>query len=147
MMESINKLRFHVATRSIDSHDKDVKVSGKTVLDALNAIDDELSEKYMLLPVDADGVPIHVGDTVIDFKTERSVVAIAENVIVMDGYTDGDSIRIGYAFNHHHVKPRMVVDVLLEFVDRYNFAKGGCDEEGVVEKYVAELYELLGGDA
>lgn len=84
------------------------------ILGCLDAIEAEIAEKYMELPVDADGVPIRVGDKLFNKNKPTDVykvTAIADN-----GY-----IRIYHDTAHihssqcRHVKPRTIEDVMAEY--------------------------------
>ena len=81
------------------------------MMEIADAVEAEIAEKYMELPVDADGVPIHVGDELFNKNKPTDVykvTAIADN-----GY-----IRIYHDTAHihssqcRHVKPRTLEDVL-----------------------------------
>lgn len=104
-MESIEKLR---ASQYVGQH-----MSLSEIADEIEA---EIESRYMLLPVDADGVPIHVGDELFNKNKPTDVykvTAIADN-----GY-----IRIYHDTAHihssqcRHVKPRTIEDVLRDLVD------------------------------
>ena len=97
-LESIEKLRDEarrcfVSTPAMES-----------LLECADEIQAEIDSRYMLLPVDAVGVPIHVGDEVVDYETPRRVVAVTSNEIVMTGYpcTGEQMNRFGIAKGYHH---------------------------------------------
>ena len=107
----------------------------------------EVDGRFMELPLDADGVPIRVGD-----KMELSKGRVGKVVAVSDlQFTARVSAReekpVCQAHLHHHVKPRTLEDVLQDLEGmRGNYA----DYEDVVcraAKYAAEIRELLGSDA
>ena len=114
----------------------------------LEALKREIAEKYMPLPVDADGVPIHVGDEVVyDHKGLRlgksetvKWIAIGESETHIttehNSYSSPDVLR--------HVKPRTLRDVLFDFMRDCETSELGNSE--LVEKYEVELRELLGGE-
>ena len=113
-------------------------------------IEAEIAERYQLLPVDADGVPIHCGDRMrLDNGHEGDVWLIGVFDIMMSDHTCFDWAK------SHHVKPRTVEDVLEDFLADYDdWDDGntlGCDREKMraehFEKYADEIRELLGGDA
>lgn len=92
---------------------------------ACGEIEREIAERYMELPVDADGVPIHMGDSLVARERTASyrgtVVGIeignAENLVGLDGY---EGYR-RYSFNQcRHVRPRTIEDVLEEFAHEWN---------------------------
>ena len=111
----------------------------------LEAIQTEIDSRYMLLPMDADGVPIHVGDYLrfCDFDIQCAAVS-PERVYYWDEYSDAHWVK---GCECHHVKPRTVEDVLREF------AKSGTPtgdggvlfETALIEKYADELQ--MRGDA
>ena len=100
-----------------------------------------IDEYYQLLPVDADGVPIHVGDVVeyVDGTLPKEVYAIVSPTMVMvdTGPRFADSCR------HHRVPT--VEDLLREFAL-------ACEDAGnsrpavmrLAEEYAAKL--RLAGD-
>ena len=67
---------------------------------------------YMALPADADGVPIRVGDKVVDWDTPRLVVAVSEDSICLAGYESDSYYRMGIAKNYRHHHEPTVEDVL-----------------------------------
>jgi hypothetical protein len=119
-------------------------------------IEAEIAEHYMELPVDADGVPIHVGDEMVDSKTSRTVVAVAPESFMMDGYETGSFYRPGLAKNYRHVKPRTLEDVLEDYVVEYQTrharSESGAehfdhvDVHEMVKRCADEIRELMGGD-
>ena len=142
-MKSIDKLREFV--------DDQFVISGQAYLQGMaiaSSIEAEIERDYMRLPVDADGVPIHVGDEMVDSKTLRTVVAVAPKSFMMAGYENGSFYRPGLAKNHHHVKPRTLEDVLVDMLeDAVGYSDAHTDVSLVaVEKYADEIRELLGGD-
>ena len=114
--------------------------------DIADEIQAEVDERFMELPVDADGVPIRVGDTVewLVKNGDYEVVAVGELVALKLG-EDGSFTIAADALRH--VKPRTLEDVLRDLEGmRGNYA----DYEDVVcraAKYAAEIRELLGVDA
>lgn len=117
------------------------------LLPSLDAIQAEVDERFMELPVDADGVPIHVGDLVaLNYGEPFKVGGIrdAGNQWHIFRY---ELNRWWSPLDLHHVKPRTLEDVLREFGDWYAHTKGGCDEDTVMSEYAAEIRELLGVDA
>ena len=108
----------------------------------------EVDERFMELPVDADGVPIRVGDTVewLVKNGDYEVVAVGELVALKLG-EDGSFTIAADALRH--VKPRTLEDVLCDFVN--DVAKQGhqigLTAHGLSDKYAADIRELLGVDA
>ena len=116
-------------------------------------IEAEIADKYIRLPVDADGVPIHVGD-VMEFCENRNqgiVKALNEHMVIAvhvgDDYKnyakygllwDADSCR--------HAKPDKLSELLCDMIHEY-----GCTDaltETVAGKYAERIRELMkeGGD-
>ena len=105
------------------------------VRELLDAIEREVDGRFMELPVDADGVPLHLNDEVCSLVTERTyfVTGVADGAVQIDFYAtwlDADSLR--------HVKPKLrtVEDVLREFAEQ---AEKGKYSNDMVAKYAAEL--------
>ena len=120
---------------------------------------DYVKEHYMKLPVDADGVPIHIGDYLQLGETHGEVVALtycpANGELPWEWQCDtGDWYNTAFA---HHTKPRTVEDVLGEYRSECeqlvsSLECGVIDAEryrqrlvDIGEKYAAEL--MLRGDA
>lgn len=143
-MKSIDKLRKFVKDRFVINSQS--LNSGMQIADEIEA---EIAERYMELPADADGVPIHVGDVMMDGKTPRYAVAVAPESFMMDGYETGSFYRPGLAKNHRHVKPRTLEDVLIDMLETaVGYSDAHTDVALVaVESYADEIRELLGGDA
>ena len=102
----------------------------------IDEIEREIAERYMELPVDADGVPIRVGDEVfIDpvSKTVYEVEAVGDGFVVFDGMFERSSNDC------RHVTPRTIEDVLRDCCNEWNEHCGGDWEQGVYAKYADEL--------
>ena len=117
----------------------------------LEALEREIAEKYMLLPVDADGVPIHVGDHMQatddvdeDGKPYRQLVT-GYTMSLPDGngklwFTDDDGVSYDPRYSCH-VKPDPVKELLCDMIHEY-----GCTDaltEAVAEKYAERIRELM----
>ena len=101
-----------------------------------------LADASVLLPVDADGVPIHVGDVMEGEKIGGGFGEPFEVVgyIMSNGELepmDKHKCPRKRKYSHHH-EPT-VEDVLREFGDWYAHTKGGCDEDGIIAEYAAKL--------
>ena len=138
MLESIEKLRDSLGGYQV--------VTGEDMgafLLHVDRIECEISEKYMELPVDADGVPIHVGDVIEQCGSEPcEVIGLTE--------TQGCWVKgTHYAINAnyaHHVKPDPVKELLGEFFrESRNFnlkdAPGTADR--AIEEYAARIREAV----
>lgn len=147
-MESIEKLR-NAITKGKREEFGSTEGYYKAVDDAVSAIEAEIAEKYMLLPVDADGVPIKPRDNVdtgmgdkgsvehLEYWYPNSWVAVIE--YKPGQFTRYDTLAI------RHVKPRTVEDVLDDFNKAMNYRyvdghyKGISDYNELRAKYAAEL--------
>lgn len=125
----------------------------QSAIDALlgyaKLIQDEVDYRYMELPVDADGVPIHVGDTLQLGDTRGEVVALtycpSNGKLPWEWQCDtGDWYNTAFA---RHVRPRTVEDVLDDFSKSLGCKSILADiKRKAIAKYAAELRELLGGE-
>ena len=130
-LESIETLR---ASEFVGQH--------MSVSELADAIQAEIDERFMELPVDADGVPIHVGDILevyngLDTKAAGGKVQTLSDCWVSFGGRSFFGVK-----SCHHVKPRTVEDVLREFAYKV------CDlnvADDAIAKYAAEL--RMAGDA
>lgn len=148
MLESIRKAREAVAKDAFtnanlaDAFDAGNMVGLKDTLPVVfGAIEAEIAERYMELPVDADGVPIHVGDSIEYPNGERDVVRFITVNDNMPTFNESGWI----ASKCRHVKPRTIEDVLYEcFHDcMYKYPMG---IEPIISKYADELRELGVGE-
>ena len=126
------------------------------VIDELEA---EIAERYQLLPVDADGVPIHVGDKLMTddkgsslYGRELLVTAVSEHHVhyqVLPYEGDGH-YRTSYLVSFHHVKPRTLEDVLRECGKRYhahmidNYMNYDGTDDPLIAKYADEIRAMFG---
>ena len=94
---------------------------------------------YTALPVDADGIPWHVGD-----MTENGNVVNGMTIDFHGWHFTGTRNDIDPAIHRHYVPKPTVEDVLREFVARTQML--GCveDEYALVAEYAAKL--RLAGD-
>lgn len=112
------------------------------------AVDYMKGETSMPLPVDADGVPIRVGDKLIAYNERFDVEGVGDGIVI---YRNEDD-ELGELFNPAatvHVKPRTLEDVLVDMLEAaIGYSDAHTDVSLVaVEKYADEIRELLGGDA
>ena len=100
---------------------------------------------YTPLPVDADGVPIHVGDVMEwpDHSTAE-VVGIGDGTFfyVEDGE---DAAEWSCASDNIHHHAPTVEDVLREFFSRYVTTKPKEEDDAIIAEYAARL-RLAGED-
>lgn len=103
----------------------------------------EYDETHMELPLDADGVPIRVGDTLEyvyeNLRFVRKVVAVSSNEFAWED-SDGDFGIRGVARFHRHVDPRTIVDVLADFAAD---VENGRNDRETAMRYADEIRELL----
>ena len=143
-IKSLDKLREVV--RCGEAH---AFSSSKAYYDAIGGciaeIEREVSERFVELPVDAEGVPWHIGDV-----TENGNTV---NAICLDshGYHFSNTINDVDPSIHVHYKPRTVEDVLHDFWEEWESnptdAEWGVRLERLREsesKYAAEIRELMG---
>lgn len=117
----------------------------------------EVASKFMELPMGADGELVCIGD-VVAAQDEQPFEVRAFQIDTSGWYAIE---RLGSKWNVnrlHHVKPRTLEDVLEEFVRKSvepisNNREANlsdiafCIDKDKMDKYAAEIRELLGGDA
>lgn len=148
MLEALEKLREiaekldDAAARMSEHGFSPIAVKTSLLCDEIEA---EIADRYMLLPVDADGVPIHVGDTMtLAHGKSCEVVAVSETQFTANKL--GSPKVVCHANLHRHAKPRTLEVALFEFGELVaNSASHPCNED--VRKYADEIRELMGGDA
>ena len=122
----------------------------RNVIDALEAIADEIeseiAEQFMELPVDADGVPIRIGDTVCEVD-----VSVPIEVMSLTFYEDYVDVNVcGMNPNMlRHVEPRTLESILCDALAVVSCMGDGIvrtfkPDEPYVAKVAAEIRELLG---
>lgn len=120
--------------------------SGEAYYDAIDEcmdeIEREVSERFMPLPCDADGAPIHCGDRMrLDNGHEGEVWLIGAQDIMMSDHTCFDWAR------SRHVKPRTLEDVLAAFAAELHSDRiDSLDRriERCAARYADEIRELMG---
>ena len=119
------------------------------ILGCLDAIEAEIAERFMELQVDADGVPIRVGDYLQLGETRGEVVALTycpdNGKFSWEWQCDtGDWYSTAFA---HHVKPRTLEGVLRDvWNEALDYAKSDMwrnPDEVFVER-ADEIRELMG---
>ena len=161
-MDSINRLRQaadELAQRAMPcSNAPDYADVQWKVHQLADAIECEVRERYVALPLDADGVPIHVGDMMERGESRGHVIAlmISEYPKKWGGelhwgvQLEGEQAptALDLTFRHYHAPT--VEDVLREFAKRWddpaNYAKGELVEAFAAKLRLSEdnssLYEL-----
>lgn len=148
-LESIGKLRAAgrnmAKGRNLENHEE-----CNLLLVIADEIEAEVAESYMRLPLDADGVPIRVGETLQLGDTRGKVVALtycpSNGKLPWEWQCDtGDWYNTAFA---HHVKPRTLEDVLREMLDREGDGIGlrefNRDFDAFVEHYADEIRAMFG---
>lgn len=149
-MESIDKLREWLDYK-INRYDCDSNAillntgaDPNALYDIADEVEREIAERYMLLPCDADGVPIHPGNRV-ELDGKGGEVWLVGTTDVM--CNDGMSYR---AVAVNHVKPRTIEDVLKDLLK--DFTGRDMDYMGEVERAnfaerADEIREMMGKGA
>ena len=130
----------------------------ETLEAVFDAIESELDECYMELPVDADGVPIHIGDLLASYEyggkqfqciglnIESYGEGIIRRTVCMNYDSYSGTGEYTPAIRCHHVKPRTVEDVLHEFVEYVTNGTNVDSYEKDIADYAAEIRELMKGE-
>lgn len=119
---------------------------------AVDALEAEIAERFMELPVDADGVPICVGEDVV--RTNDRLQPEVVRVIGVSGgsvfFKHEGRVKQNVAHNLHHVKPRTLESVLADLANEVWEASCTCQTtwsdsglDGIEKKYAAEIRELM----
>ena len=142
-MESIEKLRDKIRL-DVNNPWSDLKGD---LLAMVDKIEREIAERYMELPLDADGVPIHYGDS-LSYCGEHggTVTCKVSNMEYRErSYGEADWLVnvAGWIFpgDAHHVKPRTIEDVLTDLCNEIA-AQGhqvGLTGHEIITKYADEL--------
>lgn len=139
-MDSIEKLREY-------GHSVFNTCQQEQVIDALaDEIEREISERYMLLPVDADGTHIHMGDEVIAYSSPKFRGVVQEVHITQSGW-EITVCGLGLMPSElHHVKPRTLEDVLIDAMQFGFSSHAGDDVTNKAREFADEIRDLLGGE-
>ena len=106
MLESINALRRDVCRNGSDR-------TVRLVADHIGKIEQEINERYIEMPKDADGKPIRVGDKLMNDHTEQ-VITVTQVAMSSDGwYVHTDHGILGLLEHLHHYEPP-TVEAMLE---------------------------------
>ena len=105
---------------------------GNGVMSVPIALDES---QWIKLPVDADGVPIRIGDRM-EVGQQVFVTGVSEKGFY---WLEGTRYKYGRAGDHRHHHEPTVEDVLREFVSEFNRDDTEmCDEE-IIERFAAKL--------
>ena len=117
-----------IADRIDDEHEREVRQAHADGLnEQVDFHDNFIPSHYILLPVDADGEPIHVGDEMECITSLHPDVPKAFKVQRISLESSGWTL-VAYPASYkpencRHVKQATVEDVLQEFADQYAFYK------------------------
>lgn len=143
MMESIKKLRHHAHVLKGGSTDYN------ELFEIADKIEAEIAERFMELPLDADGVPIKPGD-IMQFRDDAPVrvdsIGNSKCYVGDFGWFGGNGGFYGKGTLKccRHAKPRTLEDVLREFTEKYQYCISDNGRSITLTKYAAEIRELLG---
>lgn len=117
----------------VEFHDRLLELLhiASTALDVQDVIDDE----YIRLPVDADGVPIRVGDVL---EANRGTVTCIRDA----GH--GWEIVTDHAYSYNpadlrHYHAPTIEDVMVEFATYWESAMDGEDKTAILKEYATKL--------
>jgi len=139
MIESLEQIRKHadMCTRMAGGEDgfETVWMTKRAFLDDLDAIEREVEERYIELPKDTNGVPIHLGDKVCTKLGSTYTVAR----ITREDFEGTTTWYIEDFASHYSLgpedlticKPSTVEDLLRDFAY--------CCEEGATEQSIDEI--------
>jgi hypothetical protein len=144
-MESTDKLRNYVSAFISPGAEADL-------LGIADEIEREIAERYMELPVDADGVPVKLGDTIgkVDNCDHYTFTVEGYTSVLPDGI--GELMLVDehddcwYPKNCIHVKPRTIEDVLRDMLNAYDRHEDGDMPYSFIAEYADELRELGVGE-
>lgn len=130
-----------IADRIDAEHEADVSTACRL---AAGLDDDALAKRgYIALPVDADGVPIHVGDEMAFLGRMTVDATDGHNVFFFaDNWTDGVYCVRADELRHYHAPT--VEDVLLDLLEEHSDPTCDATPSELAEKYAAKL--RLAGD-
>ena len=120
-LESVDRLRELFMGNMATGGATCIYIPRDASIDLLNAIDRELEERYVELPVDADGVPIHVGDVLVRDKSGKTVQVYGVSggsTVFYNECDDYRTFRMCFTTNYRHYKPPTVEHELGEMHNR-----------------------------
>ena len=107
-------------------------------------IEKEISERYVLLPVDADGIPWHIGDVTENGNTINAICFDRHGCHFSNTRNDIDPSI------HRHAKPKTLEDVLHDFANEAEWEQSPDSYEEIESRlitlYAAEIREMIGGE-
>ena len=139
-LESVKELRECMGVIKSDG-----SASKRKLVEITDAIEAEVAERFMELPVDADGVPVHIGDMLF-YKPYNQTFRVGcveyqYALVYVKDYANGSHWKPEECT---HVKPRTVEDVVQEAIQwGFTYGKGGMDTSEQRDKFAAEIRELV----
>jgi len=139
-LESLKCLLEWVESLDENKHLGYLSESGRQGLrNIVDAILEEVDERYMERPCDKNGEPTHIGQRIEHRGHEGEVWLLGIHEVMC-------SDRVCYPCGEYrHVKPRTVEDVLREFVGEYEDSNGPEYDEECIARFAAEL-QMKGGE-
>ena len=156
-MKSIENLREYVDKQRDEYNNHNVSFVWQlsTIADEIEA---EIADNYMRLPVDADGVPIHVGD-VMTLRHGKTCEVVAVSETQFTGKKVGSENCVCHANLHRHVKPDPLKELLNDHLQErekivrklegslITLGEAESEEDACDKLFAERIRELLGGDA
>lgn len=144
-MRTIDELR-RVAAKTEEANGRCGKLYRGDLEQLADAIEAELADHYVELPVDADGEHIHIGDVMDNTHKDGFRAKRVTGICYHEGghmTIEVDEVRLRWhdagKLRHHH--PPTVEDVLREFADlvRKERIELATVSEGTIAEYAAKL--------
>lgn len=152
-IKALEKLREYAEQCCPEYEDHDARM-----MEIADAIEAEIAERYLLLPVDVDGVPIRCGD-----RIQRTTSAV-DNVVTVIGVNGREFFFNGPNFMEPGIKknvgnaarhvPRTLEDALNDFGEKvwntacapegYTWSNANLDAD--LERCAEEIRGLMGKD-
>jgi len=150
-LESIEKLRESlkdcISETGIEPNRFDTYwITAKACDMLIDEIEREVLERYMELPLDEDGIPIHEGDLIQFVNKQGGTGAPVEVCAVSKYYVYYNEGKHFYRADCCcHFKPRTIEDVLQEMLCEETLINSQYPWENpeLIAKYAAEICELL----
>lgn len=132
-LESIEKLRKYA-----EVHWEPWDAARERLNESLDKIEQEIAERYIELPVDADGVPIRLGDTVreVDDRVPMEVMSLTFYEDCVDVNACGMNPNL-----LRHVKYLTIEDAISDAIRDY--ATTDMSREEIAAKYAEEIRGMM----
>ena len=145
-MKSVDKLREladkldEAAARMSEHGFSPIGLKTKIVCDE---IEREIEEHYMPAPLDADGVPVKIGDKMVSHTGVVETVKVLKLDESHSWHYGKNAAFLFLTESSHHAKQRTLEDVLREMVEVTD--QPLCEED--IKAFADEIRELMAGDA